>query len=140
MPVTYYLPSTIGLIWAGLSLGGALIAAPAKFQAPNLTMNVALEVGRAQFQWNGVAEIVLLAALVISFLWTGGRGWMLFAIPMVIFIVQRFVIMPPLDARTLLIISDKAVEQNYLHIFYIAFEVLKFLSLIGASIIALQAR
>ena len=47
----------IALVWAGVAIGGSLIATPAKFQAPSLSMTTALEVGRAQFFWVG-SELV----------------------------------------------------------------------------------
>ena len=61
--------SGVGLLWAGLSLGGNLIAAPAKFQVSDLGLALALQVGRAQFTWLGYAEWVFLATLaVVGFL------------------------------------------------------------------------
>ncbi len=37
------------LIWAGVALGVAFVATPAKFLAPSLSLPVALDVGRHTF-------------------------------------------------------------------------------------------
>ncbi|WP_299552593.1 hypothetical protein [uncultured Tateyamaria sp.] len=53
-------------VWAGIVIGGSLIAASAKFQVTTLSTPQFLEVERAQFHWVGVAEAALCAALLIS--------------------------------------------------------------------------
>ena len=66
------------LVWAGVTIGGSLIAAPAKFGAPSLDLPTALEVGRAQFFWVGIAEGALCAALVGAFVFRPpvARWWL----------------------------------------------------------------
>ena len=54
--LSYQVQPMLLYIWSGLVLAGSFIVAPAKFQAPSLTDSIALEVGRAQFYWLGVAE------------------------------------------------------------------------------------
>jgi len=133
------IPATIGLLWAGLSLGGSLIAAPAKFRAPSLDLPTALEVGRAQFRWLANTEWVFLIFLVSSLIWpytSFARVW--FALPILIFLIQRFVIMPKLDALTTDRIAGNAPSSSHLHITYVAAEGFKFLSLVGVSIILLK--
>ncbi len=125
------------LLWAGVSLGGALIAAPAKFQAPSLTLPVALEVGRAQFRWVGYGEWGLCIAFVLSLFLLGGLNWRWALIPLALFAIQQFAVMPPLDARTLQVIAGDVVEKSSLHIIYIVLEFLKFFSLTGIGLGAL---
>lgn len=116
-------------VWAGLVIGGSLVAAPAKFQAPSLTREVALDVGRAQFAWLGVTELVLCAALLVAAFGSGPFRWALGAT--VVFGLQRLVLMPVLDERTLRIIAGEAVEPSMLHGIYVAFEVVKLALLLG---------
>lgn len=127
---------TTGLmgLWAGLVLGGSLIAAPAKFQAASLTRSVALDVGQHQFFWIGIAEMVLCAALIITVIIVDRSllRWVL--VPAAILIVQRLIIMPPLNARTVEIIAGNSVGPSSLHLVFIVLEVIKVLLLAGLAI------
>ena len=129
----------LALIWAGVVLGGSLIAAPAKFQAPSLDLPTALEVGRAQFFWIGVAEAALCAAAILTTLILPLRQWKWMAAPIGLFAVQRLAVMPPLDARTVAVIGGAAPGETHLHLVFIVLEVLKVIALIAAAIIVLRA-
>ena len=104
----------LALVWAGVTIGGSLIAAPAKFGAPSLDLPTALEVGRAQFFWVGIAEGALCAALVGAFVFRPpvARWWL--AAPVLVFALQQLVLMPLLDARTLRTISGESVGESHL--------------------------
>ena len=115
----------LALLWAGLVLGGSLIAAPAKFQAHTLSLPVALDVGRAQFLWIGIAEGILCAAFLLAQFFAGRVSWKLAAVPIFVLLVQRFIIMPPLDARTLQVIAGQSAGESRLHIIFIVMEVIK---------------
>ena len=41
------------LVWAGVTIGGSLIAAPAKFGAPSLDLRMALEVATSSSSGSG---------------------------------------------------------------------------------------
>ena len=129
----------LALIWAGVSLGGSLVAAPAKFEAPSLDLPTALEVGRAQFFWLGFTEAVLCALLTLA--WLAGRrtngAWMI--APIGLFALQRLAVMPTLDARTVAIIGGATPGESALHLIYIVLEILKFVTLIAAAVFMLQA-
>ena len=135
----HFLPSATALIWSGVALGGSLIATPAKFQAPSLTMPTALEVGRAQFQWVGLGEALLCVVLIAAVFTVGKLDWRLAAVPVVLFAIQRLAVMPSLDARTLQVIAGADVGPSSLHIVYIVLEVAKFAALLTAGIWGLAA-
>lgn len=61
--------SAIALVWAGVSLGGNMVAATAKFQADMVSRADLLRVGQAQFGWLGYTEAIALAAMVIAMVW-----------------------------------------------------------------------
>ena len=128
------------LVWAGVTIGGSLIAAPAKFQAPSLTLPMVLEVGRAQFFWVGVAESALCALLlgVLALRRAGAQTWM--AAPILVFGVERFILMPLLDARTVRIIAGETIEESQLHLVFVALEFLKVGTLIAAGVVALRSQ
>lgn len=122
----------IGLLWAGLVLGGTFIAAPAKFQAPTLSLPTALEIGRITFFCTGVAEFVLCFAYVFMLAKEKGQGWrwLAFWLPIAALIIQRAAIMPLLDARTLQVMKGENVPGSGLHVVYVVFEVVKFAALL----------
>jgi len=126
-------PHALAGLWAGAVLGGSLVAAPAKFQAESLTLDVALDVGRAQFFWLALTEAVLCLALLASLVFLSGRRWIwaLFATGLLVF--QRLVLMPPLDARTLQVIAGEPAPDSSLHTVFIVIEIIKFFLLTGMA-------
>lgn len=128
----------LALVWAGMVIGGSMIAAPAKFEAPSLTLPTALEVGRAQFFWLGIGEGIVCIAFVLSVLLLGGINRWLAAVPVVLLAVQRFALMPSLDARTLQVIAGEAVGESQLHLAFVVLEVLKILALLAIGAVGLR--
>ena len=128
----------LALVWAGVTIGGSLIAAPAKFGAPSLDLPTALEVGRAQFFWVGIAEGALCAALVGAFVFRPpvARWWL--AAPVLVFALQQLVLMPLLDARTVRTIAGESVGESHLHLVFVVLEFLKVGALVAAGIAALR--
>ena len=129
----------LAFVWAGLSLGGNLIAAPAKFQVADLTMPVALQVGRAQFSWLGYAEWALLAALLVCIILIGQRITLLYLLPAGLFAAQQLVIMPLLNQRSDLIIAGSAPPEGSWHLAFILAEAAKFAVLLAISFTILHA-
>lgn len=127
------LASAIALIWAGLVIGGSLIAAPAKFSAPSLSLTTALEVGRAQFLAVGAGELIVCMLLVSALLVTRSTMWRLMAAPIVVFAIQRLALMPALDARTVRIIAGENVGPSHLHVAFIVLEVVKVILLLAIA-------
>jgi hypothetical protein len=117
------------LIWAGIILGVSLLATPAKFLAPDLSLTEALQVGRVTFRVLAVTEavlltlafvLVLLKPLVLrrSFLW-----------PIVIagvLLFQYAVLLPSLTFQTNQVMAGEAPgRSSFLHSSYVAVEFLK---------------
>ena len=128
-----FIPAALAVLWAGVALGGSLIAAPAKFQAPSLSMPSALEVGRAQFLWVGIGEALVCGLLIAALVFIPAPGSGLFVIPIILFALQRLAVMPVLDARSLRVIEGGTAGPRSLHRVYILLEVAKFLMLLGAA-------
>ncbi len=132
-----FLPVLV-LVWAGVTIGGSLIAAPAKFGAPSLDLTTALEVGREQFFWVGVAEGAACAALIGALLFrAAGAVWWMWA-PVAVFAVQRIVLMPLLDARTVRTIAGETMPESNLHMVFVVLEFVKVAALVAAGIVALR--
>ncbi|MEM9726319.1 MAG: hypothetical protein AAF909_12790, partial [Pseudomonadota bacterium] len=113
-------------VWAGVSLGGALVAAPAKFRAPSLTRPVALEVGRAQFAWVGATEAALAAGLLGAMFLQSAPVWPGALLAIALFAAQRLGVMPFLDARTRQIIAGGGPPPSRLHQMFVLLEIAKF--------------
>lgn len=126
------------VFWAGAAVSGNLIAAPAKFQAPSLSLPVALDLGRMQFLWIGVAEAICLVAILL--LLTAARRWPSWPLlaATAVFALQRLWFLPLLDTRTLAIIAGTQVEESSLHIVYVAAEILKTVCLVWAGTLSLR--
>ncbi len=127
-------------LWAGVILGGSLIVAPAKFQVSSLSMPQLLEVGRVQFQWVGIAEIIFAALLILPLLYPpirtqlslSAKGFLLAALAALI--VQQGLVMPPLDERTQSIIVGEAVGSSHLHFVFVAVEIVKVSMLVASCV------
>ena len=113
-------------LWIGLLVGVCFIATPAKFQAPSLSLPVALDVGRSTFAiWNGV-EWVLLALFVPPLLYSRRPDAALAVGAMGVFLlVQTLVLLPILNARIVTIIAGGKPESSPDHLVYIAIDALK---------------
>jgi len=113
------------LVWAGLTLGGNIIAAPAKFQVDSLTQSQLLLVGRAQFAWLGSAELVFASATILLCGFGGGRIRVLGLLAVAAFGLQQFGLQPLLEARTDLIVAGQPAPESTLHLVFIALEIAK---------------
>lgn len=125
------------LLWAGLSIGVAWLATPAKFLAPSLTLPVALDVGQHTFRvYNGV-ELVLFVVLLVLGRWsTSRRRWYLaVSVPGAVILAQAFWLIPALDVRVLAIQHGQSpLPPSQLHTLYLAAEGLKVLWLLALGL------
>lgn len=120
------LPATY-LIWAGLILGVSFIATPVKFQAPHLTLPVALEVGKATFHlFNMVEWCIIIAVMILAAISANIQKKLFMAVLLLAVIaLQSFWLLPVLDVRTDEVIAGGALSPDHYHWFYIGTEILK---------------
>lgn len=129
-----FLPA-IYLIWAGLILGVSFIATPVKFQAPHLTMPVALEVGKATFhlfnmiEWGVIIAVVILTAISAD----APKKWFIAILLLAVIVLQSFWLLPVLDIRADEVIAGGTPDPGYYHWLYIAVEILKLILTIIAA-------
>lgn len=130
------------LLWAGVSIGVAFLATPAKFLAPSLTLPVALDVGRHTFRIYNHVELALFALLLILGLWAQRRRrWYLGALVAgAVVLAQAVWLIPALDLRVLALQADAPpLPPSNLHTAYVALEALKVLWLLAMGFGALIA-
>ena len=119
------------LIWAGLSIGGVWIAAPAKFTTPSLSLATALEVGRAQFLWLSIGQLLIGATLLLCLGWTRRFAWRACGMAILSFLAQLFVLVF-LDRITLNTIHG-AGSDGGVHAIYLVLEAVKLTCLLVAG-------
>lgn len=140
------LGTKVYLIWAGLVIGVAFLATPAKFLAPSLSLNVALEVGRHTFGVYNKVELVIVVGLLIFGAAAPQRGrWYLNLLgPAAVVVLQALWLIPALDLRVSLIQAGQTPAPSNLHSVYIVVEALKVLWLLavgwGGTLSAVPAR
>jgi hypothetical protein len=127
-------------LWAGLLLGVAFVATPAKFLAPSLPMAQALDVGRWTFHVLAMVEwaLVVLVALLLAMAWQSGASRIgliavLLAVAVALLASESFLLRPLLDARVLRIIAGESVPPSRAHQLYIAIDALRLVLILAAG-------
>jgi hypothetical protein len=119
------------VLYLGIIVGVSLIATPAKYLAPTLTLAELLDVGRQTFGVFAWVEYAFALALVL--LAARGRtraGVVGAALVAAVVLLQHLVLRPPLDARVTRIIAGETVEPSMLHHLYTAGTVAKLVLLV----------
>lgn len=126
----------VAITWLGLFLGVSFIATPVKFQAPSLSLPVALEIGRATFGLFSKIEwgVALLLALSVLGCRRRGMSSILSATIIAILIAETFWLLPILDARVEAIISGTPSPADWHHFLYVGLEIIKIAVLSALSI------
>lgn len=126
-------------VWFGLVGGISFFEAPLKFRAPNITLALGLGIGKLVFFWLNKIEIALAFLLLVSFFFVKPEknlALILFGFIALLLILQIVWLLPALNARAAAVISESFADSSKTHFIYIAFEVLKFVSLfaLGAEL------
>lgn len=95
-------------VWAGIIIGVSLFATSVKFQAPSLTLQAGLEVGRYTFRLLGRVDFCLLISALATTGMAQPRSITTVMLAMVIVIValQRFWLLPFLDKRVSAVLAS----------------------------------
>lgn len=123
-------------IWAGMICGISFLEAPLKFQAPGITLELGLGIGKLVFGAltkieMGIALLIAAGLIIIKPL---RKYWIYYSIPFVILIIDNIVLMPILDARIDMIVNGISVPESNVHWWYVALEFIKLLVLIVAGV------
>lgn len=121
MPVSM-LRTLIPGFWMGLLVALAFIETPLKFQAPGITVPLALGIGRLVLTAAEIASVVLLIALTaVTFVKPRlGRGLVVVVGAMwATLVVQMAVIRPMLNARTDIVVAGGDPGESSLHVVYV---------------------
>jgi hypothetical protein len=123
--------SRLFILWAGLAIGVAFLATPAKFLASSLSMAAALDVGRHTFAVYNSCESLLVLGLMVVAVLARHRPWLTaLAIPGLVVEIQALWLLPALDQRVELILGGAPQPSSPLHQFYVAAEAVKIIALL----------
>lgn len=111
------------------------MATPVKFQAPSLTMQAGLEVGRYTFRLLARVELAFVIATIILACVVRPPWFTVFALALVIVevLVQRFWLLPALDNRVSQILAGAVPFFSADHAVYAVMEVIKVALLVAAA-------
>lgn len=117
--------------WVGFVCGISFLEAWLKFRAPGVTLPIGLGIGRLVFGALNKVELVLAAAIVIDLLPSKAAlsQWSWIGLPVALLLLQTVWLLPSLDARAELVIQNGPAPPSQLHFVYVAFEVVKVVTL-----------
>ena len=128
--------TTIALtfIWIGFVCAISFMEAWLKFQAPGITLELGLGIGKLVFNALNKVEWVLAIIILIKAIWSGGKLLkgknLLFILIATILALQSFWLLPALFERANMHIDSQNVSSNSIaHYTYIIVEVIKVISL-----------
>lgn len=126
-----FLKISIPFLWLGFVVAISFMETPLKFQAPGIDIKLGLGIGRIVFYTLNKIELVFLVLLFISWFYNkGSRAGqiLLFSLAAILF-AETFWLLPALDERAIMILSDIDPGPSALHTTYIVLEFCKVLLL-----------
>ncbi|WP_300675535.1 hypothetical protein [Soonwooa sp.] len=140
--VKYPLVFATSFLWLGLVLAVSFLETPLKFQVPGMTLPIALELGKIMFGISTIIQIALLFIIGFSFLFNQEKPnskilLNLFFLTLIL-ILEKFWMLPVLDARADVLASGKGLPPTTFHDYFIYAEVAKVLLLFILPILSLE--
>lgn len=122
-------------LWCGMVIAIAM-EAQLKFQAPGITRELGLGIGKLVFTALNRAECAIAVVLSIALFAfaTSKTARIVFSAILLILLAQTFWLIPFLIERIDLITSGQTPPDSPIHIVYIALEILKILLLLTLSV------
>jgi hypothetical protein len=120
-------------LWIGFVCAISFMEAWLKFRAPGVTVPIGLSIGKLVFGALNKIEWILAIAIGLSLLFGKNTVWIsqniYFAIPLLLLLLQTVWLLPALDERARQVIQGMNVASSKLHIYFVAFELIKVASL-----------
>lgn len=136
MNVAVLLQRILPPIWLGMVCAIAM-EAQLKFQAPNITRELGLGIGKLVFMALNRVELFLAILLLASFFIfvSARKTQIIFSAILLILLAQTFWLIPNLIERIDLITSGQTPPDSPFHLFYIGFEICKAVLLLILSVL-----
>jgi hypothetical protein len=136
MKIAFVLQRILPPLWCGMVVATAM-EAQLKFQAPGITRELGLGIGKIVFTALNRVECglaIVLAIALFAFL-SAKRARIVFGAIAAVLLAQTFWLIPLLIERIDLITSGQTPHASSAHFVYIAFEVAKILLLLTLSVL-----
>jgi hypothetical protein len=132
-------PAWICFAWFGMTAGVSMLATPARFSAPTVTREIALDIGRVVFAVLNKAELIalILLLLVVRLSNRTRQWWAISAALAFIVIVQTVWLLPELAERTQQIVAGGEPPPSFVHATYSTLELIKLGLLFSLGIAAM---
>lgn len=136
MKIAVLLQRILPPLWCGMVVAIA-VEAQLKFQAPGITRELGLGIGKLVFTALNRAECVVAIVLAIAFFAVAAArtARIVFGLLALILLAQTFWLIPLLIERIDLIVAGQIPPASSVHIFYIILEILKILLLLVLSVL-----
>ena len=131
---------SIPFVWFGAVCAISFMEAPLKFQAPGITVELGLGIGRLVFQVLNKIEVALALLLLASLICSKPKFNLLsslFAIVLAILFIQTVWLLPALDARAAALLNGDPQSPSHLHIIYIFADSVKVILLFAVGMLGL---
>ncbi|NIF06210.1 hypothetical protein F3J23_12250 [Chryseobacterium sp. Tr-659] len=116
-------------LMTGMFITISFLETPLKFQVEGMTLSTALGLGKLMFgistKIQGVFLILILTAMLISHKHYTKTDFLIFSILLVILVLEKFWMLPVLDARVDLLSKGKSLPATSLHDYFIYTEIIK---------------
>jgi len=116
-------------IWVGFICAISFMESWLKFQAPNITTEIGLGIGKLVFGALNIMEFVFMVIITSSYIVLFKKRKLqlssAFLIVITIVLLQTFWLLPTLSQRAELIIQNVQVQKNNFHVVYVLLEIIK---------------
>jgi hypothetical protein len=129
-------------VWAGIIIGISLLATPVKFQAPSLTIQTAVEIGRYTFRLLGQIEICFLMAAMAAAVFAKVQRTTVMVLTVItaVIVLQRYWLLPVLDHRVSQLLAGGALSFSIHHRIYAVTEAMKAMLLITGAVLEYRSQ
>lgn len=123
--------------WLGMVLAISFVEAPLKFQAPGVTVQIGLGIGRLVFRVLNVVEAVFAAVILVAVLVDGPPVPVMVATltAVAVLLTQLALVRPMLNRRTKAVLAGEDAPRSRSHYAYIVLETVKVAALVVGGVV-----
>lgn len=140
--IKYPLVFGISFFWLGLMLAISFLETPLKFQVPGMTLPIALELGKIMFGVSTNIQLVLMILIFVNFILNAKQPSKVMLVSSILLALilglEKFWMLPILDARADILASGKGLPPTPLHDYFIYAEVAKLVLIVFLGIIQIR--
>lgn len=142
MSVAQAVAVAVSFVWLGMVLAIGFIEAPLKFQAPGVTLQIGLGIGRLVFRVLNRVEFVLVAAIVVAVAASPPSVSALgaYVVAFAMLVTQLLAVRPALNRRADEVLAGaERPRRSTAHYYYVGLEVIKVIALMTAGTVLLSS-